>query len=239
MTASSLLPVNGFFEPGPAAEPLAASVVASALRMGICPTERAFDEFLPLELRAVSLQHWTPLFVAIRVAAWLDELQVRTVVDIGSGAGKFCVAVALAGKARPVGIEHRARLIVAARDLARAFDVEERATFIDGTFGEIQVPDADAYYLYNPFGENLFGCEDHLDRDVELGDQRYRRDVASAEHLLRSARVGTVLLTYNGFGGLVPASYEEVRMDGDMPDLLRIWRKTNRTDHRDRPGART
>jgi SAM-dependent methyltransferase len=212
----------------PADDPRWASVVADALRMGICPTERVFDQFLPHELRVVSGQYWTPLFVAVRVAAWLDELQVRTVLDIGSGAGKFCVAVALAGNARLVGVEHRARLVAVARDLARVFEVEERVTFIRGTFGETLVPDADAYYLYNPFGENLFGCEDHLDGDVELGDERYHRDVAAVEHLLRTARVGTLLLTYNGFGGQVPMSYEEVRFDSDMPSLLRMWRKTSR-----------
>ena len=212
----------------PADDPRWASVVANALRAGICPTERVFDQFLPHELRVVSGQYWTPLFVAVRAAAWLDEFQVRTVLDIGSGAGKFCVAAALAGKARLIGVEHRARLIAAARDLARVFEVEERVTFICGAFGETLVPDADAYYLYNSFGENLFGREDHLDGDVELGDERYQRDVAAVEHLLRAARVGTFLLTYNGFGGQVPVSYEEVRFDCDMPSLLRMWRKTSR-----------
>jgi predicted RNA methylase len=191
------------------------------------PTDRDFDQFLPSELRCVSGQYWTPLVVAIRAAEWLDELNVRTVVDIGSGAGKFCVAAALSGRAQLViGVEQRARLIAAARDLAHVLDVGERVTFIHGTFGETSLPEADAYYLYNPFGENLFGPAEHLDDDVELGDARYQRDIAAVEKLLREARVGTYLLTYNGFGGEVPSSYRQVRVDLEMPNHLRMWRKT-------------
>ena len=206
------------------------SSVARALRLGMCPPDRAFDQFLPSELRVVSGQYWTPLVVAMRAAEWLDELNVRTVVDIGSGAGKFCVAAALSSRAQlMIGVEQRARLIAAARDLARVLDVGERVTFIHGAFGETPLPEADAYYLFNPFGENLFGSQEHLDEDVELGDARYRRDTAAVEQLLCEARVGTYLLTYNGFGGEVPSSYRQVREDLEMPNHLRMWRKTTLT----------
>ena len=62
-----------------------------SIRSGTCPSDRLFDRFLPYDLRRVSRQHWTPLVVALRVAEWLDLIGVRQVVDLGSGAGKFCV----------------------------------------------------------------------------------------------------------------------------------------------------
>ena len=37
---------------------------------------------------------------------------------------------------------------------------------------------------------------------------------------------GTYLLTYNGFGGAVPRTYEQVRVDRDLPNVLRMWRQT-------------
>lgn len=204
----------------------AAEQVAEALRVGICPEDRAFDRFLSHELQIISGQYWTPLAVALRAAAWFYELDVRTVADIGSGAGKFCVAAALAGRCYFTGLEQRPRLVTAARTLARFFKVDNRVCFVEGTLGDIAPPIADAYYLFNPFGENLFNQDDCIDDSVELSNERYVRDIAAMEDLLHRASVGTYVLTYNGFGGRVPYSYDEVRVARDLPKLLRMWRKT-------------
>lgn len=173
----------------------------------------------------VSTQFWTPLAVAWQATHWLRELGARSVLDIGSGAGKFCVAAHLAGGLRCTGLEQRARLVEAARQLARVFEVEEQVCFLHGALGEVPLPEVDAYYMYNPFGENLFGPDDHLDEDVELGTGRYSRDLSAAESLLDGAPVGTVLLTYNGFGGDVPSSYRAIRVDDSRLNVLRAWRK--------------
>lgn len=200
--------------------------IGEALREGRCPADRAFDRYLPDDLRALSRYYWTPLLAIVRAARWLDDLDVRTVVDIGSGAGKFCVAGALATRCSFVGLEHRPRLVAAARALAELFEVEDRVRFIEGALGEADLPAADAYYLFNPFGENLFGASECIDEDVELGDERYEHDVATTLELLRSAPPGTCLLTYNGFGGRVPEGYQQVRLDLDLSSVLRMWQKS-------------
>ena len=201
--------------------------ISELLRDGQCPPEWAFDRFLPEELQVVSRQHWTPLCVAVRVAEWLVELRLQSVVDIGSGAGKLCVAAALAGTSCFLGLEQRPRLVKAARDLARVFSLEERVTFVEHVFGAQPTPAADVYYLYNPFGENIFGPDDHLDEDVELSRERYQRDVKAVIALLQDAPVGTCLLTYNGFGGIIPSGYREVCVDRTLPNILRLWKKTH------------
>src|SRR5882724_2372654 len=165
--SNDVTPIDG--SPSPA-------LVARALRSGKCPGDRVFDRFLPEELRVVSQQYWTPLAVAVRAAEWLNQLDVQTVVDIGAGAGKFCVAAALAGRAQFTGLEHRERLVSAARGLADVFEVSERVFFLRATFGECSVPQADAYYMFNPFAENIFAIEERLDAAVELGPARYVRD---------------------------------------------------------------
>lgn len=200
--------------------------VAHALRSGRSLDDQAFDRFLPGRWRRASSQHWTPLVVIQRVAAWLDELGVKTVVDIGSGAGKFCVATALASQCQVTGIEQRLRLVEAGRDLARRFGVGERVRFVHGALGRCPLPEADAYYLYNPFGENIFESEEHLGDDVELSDERYERDVAFMEAFLERARVGTYIVKYNGFGGQMPPAYKTVRVDREMPNVLRVWQKS-------------
>jgi hypothetical protein len=211
------------------------SRIADILRAGFCPSDAVFDRFLPSNLRAVSRQHWTPLEVAVRAGEWIDQFDIRTVVDIGSGAGKFCVAAALASRATFVGLEQRARLISAASELAQTFDVADRVTFVHATLGLTPLPPAEAYYLYNPFGENLFGAESRLDEEVELGYSRYVRDVATVRELLRRAPVDTYLITYNGFGGRIPMDYRNLRVDRELPNVLGLWRKITMVSHYDRP----
>ena len=83
-----------------------------------------------------------------------------------------------------------------------------------------------AYYLFNPFGENYFSATERLDGDVELSPARYHRDVTLVEGLFRLAPLGTYVITYNGFGGELPDSHTPIRVDREMPNVLRMWKKT-------------
>jgi SAM-dependent methyltransferase len=211
--------LNGSFE-GAAPEEIAAS-----MRAGTIPLDPAFDRHLPDDLRFASEQYWTPLQVAATAGSWLRKAGARTVVDIGSGAGKFCVACALVTDCVCLGIEHRPRLVAAAAELARRFGVEGRVSFIEGAFGEISIGGVDAFYLYNPFGENLSWYDNALDETVVLGPERFRRDVVLVERFLAALPVGVHVITYNGFGGHFPSSFSEVCADHTLPNILRMWRK--------------
>jgi hypothetical protein len=114
----------------PGNERVAARRLAQALRDGHCPPDAAFDRFLPASLRDLSPQHWTPLPVVKRASEWLDSLGIRRVVDIGAGAGKFCVAGALFSGCRFIGLEHRPSRVESARTLARLFGVDDRVGFV-------------------------------------------------------------------------------------------------------------
>lgn len=199
--------------------------VAAAIRAGTIPPDSVFDRHLPDQLELASAYHWTPLEVAATVGSWLRKEGVRTLVDIGSGAGKFCVACALVTDCVYFGIEHRPRLVVAASELARRFGVEGRVSFIQGAFGEITVGGVDAFYLYNPFGENFCGYLDSIDETVVLGPKRFKHDVALVERFLESLPAGVHVITYNGFGGRLPNSFREVCVDHSLPNVLRMWRK--------------
>lgn len=199
--------------------------VADALRRGECASDREFDRFLPTRLRVVSARYWTPLRVAVRAAVWLDELDIRSLVDIGSGAGKFCVATALMSRCAFLGIEHRKDLVATAGALAEVFGVQDRVAFVEGAFGDGPLPDAECYYFYNPFLEAMLGQEDWLDDHVEHGECRYDREILAVEHWLSQAPVGTYVLTYNGLGTELPRAYTEIRRDQSFPCNLRLYRK--------------
>ncbi len=203
--------------------------VAELLRAKTCPPDFAFDRFLPRRLHEASRFFWSPLAVAVRGSGWLEECGVRSVVDIGSGVGKFCVAGALASRCHFIGLEHRPSCVATARELARRFGVSHRVCFLEGALGTRHVPESQAYYLYNPFAENLFGPGERLDDEVELHIDRFAQDVAATVELLRAAPLGTYVLTYNGFGAKLPDGYVQVRVAFDLPSVLRLWRKTSAT----------
>jgi len=223
LALDDLTPVDGLTPPSPAR-------IAEALRLGACPPDRAFDIFLPEDLGSLSADQWTPLSVALAAATWLEEAGVRSVIDIGSGPGKFCVAAALAGSCELIGLEQNPRFVSVSRSLARLFGVQSRARFVHGALGESELPPTDAYYIYNPFAQHLFAPSDELGCGATPNYARYRRDVMIAQDLFRRAPVGTVVLTYNGFGGLMPSSYEARRVCHELPCVLRMWRKSEPWD---------
>lgn len=200
--------------------------IIANLRAGVNPTDHSFDLFLPPDLRAHSEQHWTPLHVAALAARWLRDAGARTVIDIGSGAGKFCVVGALLCPARFFGLEQRPRLIEVSRRLARDFGVEDRVEFIAGMVGEVGLPTVDAYYFYNPFAENVADSCDRIDGDVELSPERFVRDIKALKVLLGQVPARRYVIAYHGFGGYMPAEYEEVRVAQSLFGSLRMWWKS-------------
>jgi predicted RNA methylase len=188
-------------------------------------SDAAFDQFLPPELRHVSDDYWTPLPVVRRVAAWLRAERIGTLVDIGSGAGKFCVTTALLAPCRVIGLEQRPSLVASAEALASLFEVDDRVRFVTGAFGDVPTPLGDAYYLFNPFGEYAFSPLQDADDAVTFSEQGYTRDVDATTRFLARARPGTVVITYNGFGADPPPSYEQTRVDLGFRGALRLWKK--------------
>lgn len=184
-----------------------------------------FDRFLAPNLRAISEQSWTPLEVAARASQWFTELRIKSVVDVGSGVGKFCIAAALGSRCRFIGLERHSQLVEVARNLSRLFSVEHQVEFIWGVFGEMSLPKAECYYLFNPFGDDSFDLGDRLHEDPDSSHARYLRDVDEAELLLRALPAGAYVLTYNGFGGTLPDDFEEVRVDFTLPCVLRLSRR--------------
>lgn len=212
----------------PWASPLLPSEVAEAVKSGVCPPDHAFDRFLPERLQLVSGRYWTPVRVAMRAATWLDEPKVRSVVDIGSGPGKFCLVAALASRCAFLGIEQRDELVSVARSLTKLYHLQHRVSFIEDRFGDAPPPHADAYYFYNPFAESALDEQAWLDDAVEHGEARHARELLAAEHWLGQAPVGTHVLTYNGLGSELPHCYAEIRAELRFPCPLRLWRKTSR-----------
>lgn len=204
-----------------------AQAVSTALRNHLPLEDDVFDSLLPEPLGDRSSLYWTPLSVIEMASQWLTEAGARTVLDVGSGPGKFVVATALLSDLFVTGVEHRAALHAAAQGLVEILGAGDRVRLVHAPIDEVDMTQFDALYLFNPFGENLFAEEEQLDKTVALSEARYHEDVARMESTLERAPTGTLFLTYHGFGGRIPGSYFPMKSDFAGSDVLRLWRKSS------------
>jgi SAM-dependent methyltransferase len=183
-----------------------------------------FDEIYPPSVRRASSIHWTPVDVAMRATKLLAVEPGATILDVGSGVGKFCiVAAALVAGLKVRGVEHRAHFIDIAREAATKVGVE--VDFNHGTLDAQDPSTVDGIYLFNPFAENLSAVDDRLDDTVELSEDRYWKDVEVTERFLRAARTGTRVVTYCGWGGSMPPEYELARRETRSGNI-ELWIKS-------------
>jgi SAM-dependent methyltransferase len=199
---------------------------ARALRAGRLVDDRVFDRVFPASMRRASRTHWTPVEVAMRAANLLASRPDSTILDVGSGIGKFCiVAAAAVPKVRVRGVEHRPHLVEIARGAAQKLGVD--VDFAHGTLDLVDPTSIDGLYLFNPFAENLSSPEDRLDESIELGEQRFWRDIETTKRFLRVARTGTRVVTYCGWGGVMPSEYELVLRES-RAGTIELWMKSDR-----------
>ena len=186
--------------------------------------DAAFDQLLPLAVRSKSMSHWTPLSVARLAARRLAEHGARSVLDAGSGPGKFCVVGASSyPQLAFVGIEQRFRLVAAARELAARLRVMN-AHFELGDALARSWAKFDGFYFFNPFAENALGAHDVFD-STRGAAKRFRTEAMRVAWRLREARRGSVLVTYHGLGGPIPSSYELTLEEESGSGRLRTWVK--------------
>jgi SAM-dependent methyltransferase len=187
--------------------------------------DEAFDCQLPRQLQMKSALHLTPAAVAREAAQLLAPQPGMRVLDVGAGPGKFCV---LAAHERPgcsfVGVEIRPSLIKVARKLAARTGLAN-VSFVEGDAMELDWSTYDAFYFYNPFGEQLFGRAFRLDRTLALDPSRFLDYVLGARQRLAAARIGTRVVTYHGLGAPTPLGYDRVDTPATGTYRLELWIK--------------
>jgi hypothetical protein len=125
-------------------------------------------------------------------------------------------------QARVRGIERQVELASVAREAARRLGVE--VEIADGPFDGEDPRELEAAYLFNPFTETIHlpgACDFAADRRAA----RAAADIAVAETFLASARLGMRVVTYCGFGGTVPTTYERIAREVWEGGALELWEK--------------
>lgn len=197
-------------------------VVVNALRYQKVVSDRAFDAIYPEPVRERSLQYWTRVDVARRAAELLVTDASTRVLDVGSGAGKFCFVGALTTPGHFTGVEQRCHLVEVARTIARHYGAS-RATYVHGDMRQVDWREFDAFYFFNPFAENCFRGDERFDDSVVLTPERREIDLRDAIAALARAPLGTRVATYHGLGCDLPKSYERVVQEMAGAGLLELW----------------
>jgi SAM-dependent methyltransferase len=184
-------------------------------------TEENFNSCLPDYLQNRSKRFFTPLYIAQTATEWLTEDGRKCVLDIGAGVGKFCLAGATYSDSFFCGIEYRSSLAKIANELVIKFNIAN-AIIQHGDITDVDFKNFDAFYLYNPFFENLIPAL-RLNNEVELSSSLYRYYFNHTEKQLDQTRTGTRLVTYHGNNFEVPASFRKVKENKDS--TLKLWVK--------------
>jgi len=183
--------------------------------------DEIFDALYPPEIRALSAQHWTPVSIARRAARFLVARPEARVLDIGCGAGKFCVVGALTTGGHFTGIEQREHLVAAAAGVV-GLTCAPHVEIIHANIVEIEFADFDAFYLYNPFAEHL-SASDRIDSSIVLSSSAHRRYTEFVATQLAATPPGTRVACYwTDFRG---ADLGFELQNPDPLDLLKFWVK--------------
>lgn len=183
--------------------------------------DKHFDSLYRPSVSSLSAVHWTPLDVVEEASDFLAVPGGR-VLDVGSGAGKFCIAAGNRHrKAKFYGIEHRHHLVEEA-ERVRLLTGLDNVSFQHGNLTDLQSSDFDHFYFYNSFCEQMQPWG-RIDNTVTTSVDLYNRYKNHFHVMLENKPAGTRLVTYHTPNGEVPGSYALVR--NIYRKCLKFWIK--------------
>lgn len=153
---------------------------------------------------------------------WLQLDANAHVLDIGSGAGKFCVVAANRSKARFTGVEMRKDLVRSANALKNRVGVNA-VNFLQADITRIDFKEFTHFYYYNPFCEYIAEF-DRIDDTIQYDPDSFRRLEDYVIDQFAQLPKGTRVVTYCSETFPFPASFElkDLLYDGK----LALWVKT-------------
>jgi SAM-dependent methyltransferase len=181
-----------------------------------------FNRLYPLSVQNLAKKHWTPLHIASKAAHFLAAENNVTILDIGSGVGKFCLAAAYYKPgAFFFGVEQRKSLIAHA-EAAKEILHSDNTSFIYGNFTQIDFRQYDHFYFYNAFYENLVGT-DKIDNSIVYSGELFNYYNRYLYKQLEQKPAGTRVATYHSMEDEIPQGYQVV--GSEMDNLLKFWIK--------------
>lgn len=180
-------------------------MVFELLKLNIHITDEQFNTIYPTSIRRLSEKHWTPVSVAKAAAEFLVTNPGTRVLDIGSGAGKFCMVGAVHTRGFFTGVEQREELVQLTQGLTRKYSLDN-VEFIHANITSIDFSQYQAFYFYNSFYENIdFGNK--IDDSVLLNTGFYKSYTKYTLNQLAMLPERTRLATYWAADKLTPPGF--------------------------------
>jgi SAM-dependent methyltransferase len=161
--------------------------------------------------------------VAVCAAEMLVTGPGTKVLDVGCGPGKFCLIGAALQDVRFTGVDQRHNLVMEGEAIAKGADISN-VGFIHGNMMDLDWSDYNAFYMYNPFLENVC-MPARIDETVPLKPEYFYRYVEIVQQKLMDLPLGTRVVTYHGFGGEMPYGYRMAASKEIGSDSLQCWIK--------------
>lgn len=180
-----------------------------------------FDSLYTPKFQAISKVHFTPLDVALRAADYLAKNKGTKILDIGSGAGKFCLVGAATTSSTYVGVEQRKNLVTLSNKLAKKLSLDN-LQFLQANINVIDFSDYDAFYFFNSFNENIDSSQ-AIDETVFHQEELFEDYTKYVREQLAACPVGTRLVTYWTNWAEIPLGYDLV--ETDFNGKLNFWEK--------------
>ncbi len=189
------------------------------------PRDAEFDQAYPPAVREASAHHWTSVAACHQAAQWLVTTPHTRVLDIGSGPGKFCAIGAWSTPGHFTGVEQRKHLCRTAQMMLDHYGIE-RVHILHANVTDLAFDSFDAFYLFNPFEENL-QVPQHIDDAIPVYSELYEGYVRHVRNELDRAPLATRVVTYWGHCDEIPACYdcEKTAFGGE----LKLWVKRRHT----------
>jgi SAM-dependent methyltransferase len=184
-------------------------------------TDEEFDALYPQTIQQLAARHWTPVQVAKLASQFLVHKPNTRVLDIGSGAGKFCIIGAAYTKGHFTGVEQRRELVEISNHVATSLYIPN-VTFVNDNITSITFNDFDAFYFYNPFHENI-DMVNKIDNATKMSRELYDSYSMFVNAQLASMPLGTRVVTYFAPLDIIPGNFvlQRTLLEG----ALRFWER--------------
>ena len=196
-------------------------MIFDSIKLDIEVFDKDFNLIYPKYIQKVADIHFSPVKIAKLAAFYLMDKKGTKILDIGSGAGKFCMIGSACTEGVFVGIEQRPKLSRLAQKLSKRYNLTN-VTFINANIKNVSFQDFDAFYMFNSFYENI-SVMGAIDNTVDLNRELYKEYSIYVREQLDMLPVGTRLVTYYSFLTEIPDSYEV--QFAIIDEKLKMWEK--------------
>ena len=192
------------------------------LKKNLVLYDAEFDALYPNAFLNISDRHFSSIYVCQLAAQFLSKQEQAKILDIGSGAGKFCIIGAMANaKSDFTGIEYRATLHEEAQKLKNQLQLSN-CQFVNGNILDYKLQDFNAFYMFNPFLEQkdksaIIAMDFNHENEIDYLDYV----LAKLENLPSDTRLATYYIDKK----LIPKSFSLIK--SQVGNQLHFFIKTS------------